>query len=92
LVSQSILKRNLAVRPVFHQDDKQIEAHIFIALLADCMRITLTCRLRASAPALTARGALDTFAAVQMIDVPLLQPIDLQQADISKTRRSAMPR
>ena len=65
------LKGDLAIRPVFHQDEKRIEAHIFIAFLAYCMQITLTRRLHALAPGLTARRALDKFAAVQMIDVHL---------------------
>jgi len=41
------LKGDLAIRPVFHQDEKRIEAHIFIAFLAYCMQITLTRRLHA---------------------------------------------
>jgi hypothetical protein len=65
------LKGDLAIRPVFHQDETRIEAHIFIAFLAYCMQITLTRRLHALAPGLTARSALDKFAAVQMIDVHL---------------------
>jgi Transposase DDE domain len=63
------LKGDLAIRPVFHQDERRIEAHIFIAFLAYCMQVTLTRRLHALAPGLTARSALDKFAAVQMIDV-----------------------
>ena len=65
------LKGDLAIRPVFHQDEARIEAHIFIAFLAYCMQITLTRRLHALAPGLTARRALEKFAAVQMIDVHL---------------------
>ena len=65
------LKGDLAIRPVFHQDEKRMEAHIFIAFLAYCMQVTLTRRLYALAPGLTARSALEKFAAVQMIDVHL---------------------
>src|ERR1700687_3659727 len=65
------LKGDLSIRPVFHQDETRIEAHIFIAFLAYCMQITLTRRLHALAPGLTARSALEKFAAVQMIDVHL---------------------
>ena len=65
------LKGDLAIRPVFHQDEKRIEAHIFIAFLAYCLQITLTRRLHGLAPGLTARSALQKFAAVQMIDVHL---------------------
>ena len=34
------LKGDLAIRPVFHQDERRIEAHIFIAFLAYCLQIT----------------------------------------------------
>ncbi len=68
------LKGDLAIRPIFHHDEKRVEAHIFIAFiafLAYCLQITLTRRLHALASGLTARTALDKFAAVQMIDVHL---------------------
>lgn len=63
------LKGDLAVRPIFHQDEERIEAHIFVAFLAYCLHITLKRRLHALAPGLTPRSALEKFAAVQMIDV-----------------------
>lgn len=65
------LKGDLAIRPIYHQDERRIEAHIFIAFMAYCLYITLHRRLHALAPGLTARRALEKFAAVQMIDVHL---------------------
>ncbi len=65
------LKADLAIRPVFHQQEQRIEAHIFIAFLAYCLYVTLQRRLHALAPGLTARSALEKFVAVQMIDVHL---------------------
>jgi hypothetical protein len=65
------LKGDLAIRPIFHQDQRRVEAHIFIAFLAYCLQVTLQRRLHALAPGLTARSALEKFAAVQMIDVYL---------------------
>jgi len=65
------LKADLALRPIFHQEQRRIEAHIFIAFLAYCLYVTLQRRLHALAPGLTARSALEKFAAVQMIDVHL---------------------
>ena len=65
------LKGDLAIRPIFHQQEHRVEAHIFIAFLAYCLQITLQRRLHALAPGLTARSALEKFAAVQMIDVHL---------------------
>jgi len=63
------LKGDLAIRPVFHKLEHRIEAHVFVAFLAYCLHITLTKRLRALAPGLTARAVLEKFAAVKMIDV-----------------------
>jgi transposase len=63
------LKGDLAIRPIFHQSEKRIEAHIMISFLAYCLHVTLTQRLRTLAPGLTARSALEKFAAMQMIDV-----------------------
>jgi len=65
------LKGDLAIRPIFHQEERRIEAHIFIAFLAYCLHVTLQRRLHALAPGLTPRAALEKFAAVQMIDVHL---------------------
>ena len=65
------LKGDLPIRPIFHQSEKRIEAHIFISFLAYCLHVTLTERLRMLAPGLTARSVLEKFAAVQMIDVHL---------------------
>jgi transposase len=63
------LKGDLAIRPIFHQSEKRIEAHILISFLAYCLHITLTERLRALASGLSARSALEKFASMQMIDV-----------------------
>ena len=65
------LKGDLAIRPIFHQLEARIEAHVFIAFLAYCLHVTLARRLRALAPGLTPRSVLEKFAAVQMIDVHL---------------------
>jgi transposase len=63
------LKGDLAIRPIFHQREHRIEAHIFIAFLAYCLHVTLGHRLRNLAPGLTPRSVLEKFCAVQMIDV-----------------------
>jgi transposase len=63
------LKGDLAIRPIFHQDQARIEAHIFIAFLAYCLHVTLGRRLHALAPGLTPRSVIEKFAAVQMIDL-----------------------
>jgi Transposase DDE domain len=63
------LKGDLAIRPIFHQLEPRIEAHIFIAFLAYCLHVTLQRRLHALAPGLTPRSVFEKFAAVQMLDV-----------------------
>ena len=65
------LKGDLAIRPVFHQLEARVEAHVFIAFLAYCLHVTLARRLHALAPGADARSVLQKFAAVQMIDVHL---------------------
>ena len=63
------LKHDLAVRPIYHQTDQRIEAHIFVAFLAYCLQVTLKQRLRALAPGLTPRAVLEKMAGLQMVDV-----------------------
>lgn len=65
------LKGDLAIRPIFHQKERRIEAHIFVAFLAYALHVTLRRRLRNLAPGLTPRSILEKFSAVQMIDVHL---------------------
>jgi hypothetical protein len=65
------LKGDLGVRPIYHQREDRIEAHIFVAFLAYCLQITLKARLRPLAPGLTPRAALENLAAIQMVDVHL---------------------
>ncbi len=65
------LKGDLALRPIHHQKEERIEAHIFVAFMAFAMHVTLRRRLRDLAPGLTPRSVLEKFSAVQMIDVHL---------------------
>jgi hypothetical protein len=57
------LKNDLAIRPIYHQTDARIEAHILVAFLAYCLQVTLKQRLRWLAPGLTPRSVLDKMAA-----------------------------
>jgi transposase len=65
------LKDDLNLRPIRHQLEGRIEAHIFISFLAYCLHVTLRRRLRDLAPGLTARAVLEKFATIQMLDVHL---------------------
>lgn len=65
------LKHDLAIRPIYHQKDDRIEAHIFVAFIAYCLQVTLKYRAKSLAPGLTPRAILEKFAAMQMVDVEL---------------------
>jgi hypothetical protein len=65
------IKGDLGIRPIYHQREDRIEAHIFVAFLAYCLQVTLKARLRPLAPGLTPRAALENLAAIQMVDVHL---------------------
>ena len=93
------LKNDLDLRPIYHQLDSRIEAHIFISFLAYCIHVNLRARLCPHAPGLTSWAVLDKFAAIQMLDVhylstderPLLlrgytQPEADQKTPLKKTK------
>ena len=63
------LKDDLQLRPIYHQLQHRIEAHIFVAFIAYCLHVTLRARLRPVAAGLTPRAVLDKFAGIQMLDV-----------------------
>jgi hypothetical protein len=65
------LKGDLGLRPFYHQKQRRIEAHIFIAFLAYCLHVSLGRRLKDLAPGLTPRSVLEKFKAMQMLDVHL---------------------
>ena len=62
-------KDDLSLRPIFHQLEARIEAHIFVAFLAYCLHVQLRARLRPLAPGLTPRSVLEKFASIHMLDV-----------------------
>ena len=63
------LKSELAVRPVHHQLEHRVEAHILVAFLGYCLMATLKLQLATHAPGLTPRSALEKLSAIQMVDV-----------------------
>ena len=64
-------KNDLGIRPIYHQNDTRVEAHIFVCFQAYCLWVSLQQRLRPLAPGLTPRQALDQLAGVQMLDVQI---------------------
>jgi len=63
------LKGDLAIRPIYHQLEGRIEAHIFVCFLAYCVSVTLKNQLRAKATGLTVHAVLEKMGAMQMVDV-----------------------
>jgi transposase len=63
------MKSELGVRPIYHQLEHRVEAHILVAFLAYCLVVTLKNRLQALAPGLTPKAVLEQLAAIQMLDV-----------------------
>ena len=63
------LKHDLAVRPIFHQIEHRIEAHIFVAFLAYCLQVTLKAKLRSVAGGITPHEVIAKFKTMQMVDV-----------------------
>ena len=65
------LKGDLAIRPIHHQLESRIEAHIFVSFLAYCLHVTLKQRCKQHATGLTPRSVLEQLKAMQMIDVQI---------------------
>jgi transposase len=65
------LKSDLNLRPIHHQIEKRVEAHIMVAFLGYCLSVTLRMKLSGSAPGLTPRAALQSLSGIQMIEVHL---------------------
>lgn len=63
------LKSDLSIRPVHHQLEGRVDAHIFIAFLGYCLQTTLRQKLRTSAPGLTSQAVLEIFSKIQLLDV-----------------------
>ncbi len=65
------LKHDLSIRPIYHQLDHRIDAHLFVAFIAYCLQVTLKFQARQLAPGLTPRAILEKLSAIQMVDVHL---------------------
>lgn len=63
------LKSDLGIRPIYHQREQRVEAHILVAFLAYSLIVTLKHRLQVNAPGLTPRAVLEKLATIQMLDV-----------------------
>jgi len=65
------LKSELGIRPIYHQLEHRVDAHVLVAFLAYCLTVTLRHRLQVHAPGLTPRAVLEKLASIQALDVCL---------------------
>ena len=65
------IKGDLGLRPVFHQLDGRIEAHVFISFLAYCLHVTLEQYNKRAATGLSSRSVLERMSEIQMLDVTI---------------------
>ena len=63
------LKGDLAIRPIWHQLEERVEAHILVAFLGYALLASLRRKLQYAAPGLTPRAVLEKLSAIRMVDV-----------------------
>ena len=63
------MKVGLSTRPIHHQLEDRVDAHIFIAFMGYCLQTTLRQKLKVSAPGLTSQSVLEIFSKIQLLDV-----------------------
>ncbi len=59
------------MRPIHHQIEPRVEAHILVAFLGYCLTVALRMKLTVAAPGLTPREVLKSLGAIQMLDVAI---------------------
>jgi len=65
------LKSELAIRPLFHQLERRVKAHILVAFLGYALWVTLKHLLRRKGSKLSPARALDLLSTVQSADIVL---------------------
>jgi hypothetical protein len=65
------LKGDLRIRPIHHQNESRVEAHIFLSFLAYCLHTTLRQLAQGQAAGLTPAAIVEKISSIQMIDVHL---------------------
>ena len=63
------LKSDLGIRPIYHQTQSRVEAHILVAFLGYAMAALLRKKLSAHAPGLTPAAVLESLGEIRMVDV-----------------------
>jgi transposase len=66
-----ICKNDLSLRPVWHQKEERVQAHILVCFLAYVLWKTLDLKCRTAGIGNSARTVLQEISAIQMVDVVL---------------------
>lgn len=66
-----ICKNDLSLRPVWHQKEERVQAHILVCFLAYVLWKTLDLKCRQAGLGNSARTVLEEISAIQMVDVVL---------------------
>jgi len=66
-----ICKNDLSLRPVWHQKEQRVQAHILVCFLAYVLWKTLDLKCRQAGLGNSARTVLEEISAIQMVDVVL---------------------
>ena len=65
------LKSELAIRPLFHQLEKRVKAHVLVAFLGYALQVTLKHLLKRSAAEYSPAEALKRLAEIRSVDIVL---------------------
>jgi transposase len=65
------IKSDLAIRPIWHQVQPRVEAHLFVAFMGYCLLAALRKHIEHAAPGLSPGAVLEQLASIQMVDVCL---------------------
>jgi transposase len=65
------LKDVIDMRPVYHQTDSRVQAHIFVAALAHLLHRAIEKKLKAAGIDLSATEALTAVKSVRVVDIDL---------------------
>jgi transposase len=81
-----ICKDDLSLRPIWHQKEERVQAHILVCFLAYVLWKTLDMKCRQAGIGDSARKVLNELEAVQMVDVvmPTISGVEIRKRCISR--------
>jgi transposase len=80
------LKQDLSIRPVYHQLEHRVKAHVLVSFLAYAMYRTLDTLAKAKGLGMTARRIIDAFTTIKSGDIilPLVDGRELRLRRVSR--------